>query len=428
MSLSIYMTILGIRGNKMMRYLFVILLSFSFNSFAQNVLSFQFKSVGVNELCEAVLKNVLHVDYVISSDVLSSSSKLSMSVSSVPKDKIYSLFESVLNNSGFRLSRVDNVVFVDLSSKKSVSDSSPVVESRSVAPPAVVSPDSQKRFLVYRPRYRSAQYLKDVVLSLIGSGVVVSASGAAESVDKTVEPDQLALSVDKVNYQKVLDLLIDLDTDAGEVLLKAAIYEVGSIQSDGSALQLVGNILGGHVALSVGEKVKGGNSLTFKVSGLDAVLSALDSDSRFKNVSRPQVRVKSGAKASFTVGSDVPVLGASVLDRNGNAVQSVDYKSSGVIFTASPQVRADLIEVDLNQEVSGFVSTSTGVNTSPTLNKRAVSTRLTLRGGEVVVFGGLLANESSESSTALPILSWLLGESRTKKSTELVVLIEAQRI
>ena len=81
------------------------------------------------------------------------------------------------------------------------------------------------------------------------------------------------------------------------------------------------------------------------------------------------------------------MLGAAQLDKNGNPIQSVDYKQSGV-SDCNPEIREDIIELQLGQELSNFVVTKTGVNGSPTLIKRAVNTKLGLM-LVVVVLAGL---------------------------------------
>lgn len=129
--------------------------------------------------------------------------------------------------------------------------------------------------------------------------------------------------------------------------------------------------------------------VSFAVGGLDVLLSLLDQDSRFKTISRPMVRVRSGAQARFSVGQDVPVLGQATLDKNGNPVQAVEYKQSGVILTVTPDIRENVVDLDISQELSSFVTTTNGVNGSPTLLKRTVNSKLSIKSGEVVIFADL---------------------------------------
>lgn len=110
------------------------------------------------------------------------------------------------------------------------------------------------------------------------------------------------------------------------------------------------------------------------------------------------------------MGADVPVLGAVQLDKNGNPVQSAEYKPSGVILDLTPQIRGQEIEQQINQQLSSFIATTTGVNNSPTLTKREILTNVGASDGDVIVLGGLDEKRSSKDSSGLPFLRGDLGE------------------
>lgn len=340
----------------------------------------------------------------------------------------------------------------------------------------VKTPDVEKiadSVVIYRPKFRSVSYLTDIgsIYGRIVSGgnsvnsnqsMTMQPSGITNSIsaspsvavgasasqgnsasmvqvgnvpannsmtvpgEKTPR-DVVAMAVKPADRQKLLDLLVDLDVPIGEIVLKAIVYEVGTGRDEGSALQLALAVSG--LTVQAGGVLKD-SSASFKISagGLDVLAAALDSDARFKSISKPHVRVASGASARFSVGSDVPVLGAATLDRNGNPIQSVEYRSSGVILSVQPEVREEIIEMQVNQELSNFVVTSTGVNTSPTLTKRSVSSRLTLKPGEVVALAGLQDDQMSEKESRIPFLGWMFSETKTAKKNEVIVFLEAKRI
>lgn len=322
----------------------------------------------------------------------------------------------------------------------------------------------EDELIVYRPRYRSVDYLTDIGAAygrpvtargisnpvtaqpMAAGGVAASPmpqAGAQMPAAPAVMPqatpgsalsfidrqtrDVVALMVKPQHRDKLLDLLADLDTPAGEVVLRAAVYEVGTTRDEGSALQLALAVSG--LTVQAGATLAGpSTSIKLSAGGLDVLASALDADTRFRAVSRPHVRVTSGAEARFAVGADVPVLGQAQLDRNGNPVQSVEYRSSGVILTVRPDVRQEVVEMHVTQELSNFVVTQTGVNGSPTLQKRSVSSRLTLRPGEVVALAGLQDDTASDKESRVPLLGWMLGETKTQRKSEVLVFIEAQRL
>jgi general secretion pathway protein D len=138
------------------------------------------------------------------------------------------------------------------------------------------------------------------------------------------------------------------------------------------------------------------------------------------------VRVQSGRHARFTVGNETPILGAVTFQANGQAVQSVEYRPSGVIFDLQPQLREESIDVTVFQQMSSFSVTTTGVSNSPTLLKRELSTTLGMKAGETVLIGGLEDSRSSSDDSQLPFLPrWLGSRGSSNERTEVCARREA---
>lgn len=414
----------------MKRFALLLLCLVSFAHAGEGDVSIVLRDVRLVDLVRLVFGDVSREPFMLSKDFLDSTSRVGVDLPPMPKAKAVEAVRELVEAEGFSVSRRKGVVWVE-KGKEPAED-----------------------VVIYRPRYRSALYLADVVQSVTGARSVLSRSlrnqegpqavqpsrepvqgGAPRQVSPTSvegqidrsEVDQIAFTVAAKDAGKVRKLLADLDTSAGEVILKAAVYEVGVDRLEGSAIKIAGALMQGRVAVDVGS-VLSGASYRFALGGIDAVLSALDSDVRFKSISRPQIRVRNGAQAKFSVGQDVPVLGQVQTDKAGNPLQSIDYKQSGVIFTATPEIRQDVIELNMHQELSNFVVTKTGVNNSPTLIKRSVDTRLGLVPGEVVVLAGLQEDQEDSSANRLPWIGWLLGQQEQKKQSEILVFIEAVKL
>lgn len=312
--------------------------------------------------------------------------------------------------------------------------------------------DPEDEIIVYKPIYRPAKYLTEIVQSVTnakslmtrfvreGDGMQQKAQSTenksrVQSADSQTsafaqvdrfEVDQVAFSVAAKDVAKVKKLLSDLDTPTGEIILKAAVYEVGTSKADGSAVQLALTIAG--IKATLGASMLRGAAVKVGIGGIEAVLQSLDADTRFKSVSRPQIRVKNGSQARFSVGSEVPVITGSQTDKGGNPIQSVDYKPAGVILTVRPEIREGIIELDLNQELSSFTTTTTGVNFSPTLIKRAISSKFTVKSGELVVLAGLIDEGSDNQAERLPFLGWPVNQQNQERKTELLIFVEAQKL
>lgn len=399
----------------------LVLALFASTVFAGDEVSVELNAVRLVDLVRVVYGDVLKRSFIVDKEIAESPDTVSLSLKRIRPADLEKQVAAIAERRGFRMRNSAGVTVVEK------------------------TPVSDEEIVVYRPRHRSASYLAEVVQGVtfarsLGSrsikqhGVQEMApkgmeapTSAAGMIDRS-EADQIAFSVPVADSAKVLKLLAQLDTPSGEVVLRAAVYEVGANQKQGGAIKLAGALLSGKLGVSLGNELDGGVKVKASLGGLDVVLSALDADDRFKIISRPYVRVKSGAEAKFSVGSEVPTLGAVQLDKNGNPQQSVQYRQSGVILTAKPEVRDGGIEIAITQELSSFIATTTGVNTSPTLIKRSVNTRLGIQPGEVVVLAGLQEKREDEQTNRFPFFGWNIGNASASSDSEILVFIEAEKL
>lgn len=332
-----------------------------------------------------------------------------------------------------------------------------VIEARNGVDFVMAKPPAQKEsgakegkeVFIYHPQYRSLSYLADILTPLFSSGgfttsraVHASAEAKIDTGSTTVSPTSASALIDQdadtLVFQGLLDevtklkkLLPLVDTPYGEVVVKAIVYEVNTGTTEGSAFSLALNLLGSKLGISMGgDATTSGNAVTLKTGSIDLAFSALAGDSRFKVVSTPHVRVKSGIQARLTVGQEVPTLGAVTYSQgSGQAVQSVEYRSSGVLLSLTPVVRGATVDVAVDQQISDFARTETGVNSSPTLTKRALSSTVSVKDSELVVMGGLVQDKNANSSTGLSFLpKFLHTKNDTNSRTEILLLLQVSRV
>lgn len=323
-----------------------------------------------------------------------------------------------------------------------------------------VSPDQE--IFYYRAKYRPVSYIMDLTASLFKTGkftgqrgfksalidsALLPAAGAvgagagatakkpvqdtgtsAYSMQDKNEQDAFIFQGTEKEIAQLQKLLDQVDVPTGEVLVKGMVYEVTTGEKEGSAFSLALSVMQGKFGLNIGKLVNG-DSIMLKNSSIDAVFSALSTDSRFKSVSNPSLRVRSGASARFSVGSDVPVLGAVQFDKNGNPIQSVEYKPSGVIFDLKPQIRESVIDLTINQQLSSFIPTTTGVNNSPTLIKREISTSIGAANDDVIVLGGLDEEKNSQDNSGLSFLpNWMKSRGGESGKTQILLVLQVRKI
>lgn len=403
--------------------LFLTWCGFSFAVEITPVVSFDFQSVDVSTAISLYLKEVSRRPYMLCNDVLTDTRKVS--IRATGKALTGPLFASLLGDHGFQVIDKGGVLVV-------------CKKDRALE-------DEGESFL-YRVKHRDSAYLVDLVAPLVkgtfankrsaGGGALavggdndnVGASAAASAIGSTFKAsgdDYILFAGSPKETAKLQKLLAQVDVATGEVVIKVYMYEVGSTDSDASALGLVMSILGGKVQAGIAG-VTLGDYLRLKTSSIDLVASALKSDGRFKVMTAPHQRVRSGKTARFVSGSQVSVLGAIVTNQNGSTQQSFDRIESGTILEISPVVRDDGVDVDLFQQVSSFVRTDT--SSQPTLNKRELRTSLSVQDGEVIVIAGLNDSKEDDSKSGLWFLPFALSKNKTSSNSQLVLVLELKRL
>ena len=392
---------------------------------APKPVSFNFQLISVAQVVQLIYSESLNTPYVLDPEVLTDTRFVSFRYDNGKGDlKVF--LRTFLESLGFTLHTRDGVDYV---AKSKATDKLEV----------------EQDILIYRPKYRKVSYLARLLSPAFKGSFAVNRSIAtndASKVQKNVpdgsaaslidqDADTLVFTGSKAEVVKLRKLLVEVDFAVGEILVRGAVYEVTTTHNDGSAFNLALNILRGKFNVGIGTSITPtGNYLQFKNNSIDAIFSALSSDSRFKVISSPSLRIRSGSSGKFAVGQEVPVLGAlSYPQGSGQAVQSVEYRSSGVLFNLQPNVRDAVVDLSISQQLSNFVNTTTGVNNSPTLIKRSVETAVTMGDGDVIVLGGLMENKESYSSDGLSFLpSFLQTKHSDHSRSEIVVILQMNRI
>lgn len=384
---------------------------------------FDFHSINVAQVLQLIYGEVLASPYVIDPDVLTDARAVSFRYAS-EKGDIRVFLKTFLASLGLAVETRNGIDFIARTKLEEKAE-----------------PDTES--FVYRPLHRDVHYIARLLSPLFKGSFSVNRSAATSQGTKTDKPvpdgsaaslidqtaDALVFSGPEKEIDKLKKLLPQVDFALGEVVVRGVVYEVSTSDKDGSAFGLLASLLGGKLSIGIGSTDPIGSFVRFKNASLDGIYSALSQDSRFKVVSSPSLRIRSGDNGTFSVGQDVPVLGSVSYTTNGQAVQSVEYRSSGVIFNILPTVREGGIDLNIDQQLSNFIATTTGVNNSPTLTKRALKTSVGMQDGDLIVLGGLTENKDSKSRDGLSFLPKFMQTTGNETSrSEILLVLQVQRI
>jgi general secretion pathway protein D len=170
----------------------------------------------------------------------------------------------------------------------------------------------------------------------------------------------------------------------------------------------------------------------------NVVLDALHAVTSTKVLQNPSLVVIDNQVATLMVGSDIPITtgSATLLAGNGSVVNSIDYRSIGIILRVVPRISVNgNVRLDIEQEISSVLSQNGGVGGNPTFTQRKVKSSIGVQNGQTVLLAGLIQEEQDTNRGGIPLLDQIpnLGDAfshqnKTGSRTELIVFIRPQII
>jgi general secretion pathway protein D len=298
-----------------------------------------------------------------------------------------------------------------------------------------------------------------------GSGAS-SASGGSNGpllegvrITADVSSNSLLIYASNENYQLILRTLAQLDRPQLQVAIDATVAEVklndslqygvqfflqkgkfGGINSNGTTPlgQLTGAATGAATSAILGQTLPGFNFLVGTQSQPNVVIDALHSVTDVKVLSNPSVVVTNNQVATLSVGDDVPISTgtANVLTTSNTVVNTIDYRSTGIILRVIPRVNANgNVQLEIEQEISQANGTSGAQNLTPTISQRKVKSSIGVQSGQTVLLAGLIQEQKNVNHSGIPLFDQLpaignvignTGHNITR--TELIMFIRPQVI
>jgi general secretion pathway protein D len=322
---------------------------------------------------------------------------------------------------------------------------------------------AEKQYFIYYPQYSRAIDMGDSLSALVGGSgnQQLSSSTSAASENKqvnntrnkkaspggvNVNTPELKMVVDERTnslifytsggrYQQLLPLINQLDVLPKQIILEVLIAEVTltdefkqgvefAFDKGGYSLSTIGAIMG-----------EGFGGLTYALQGANGKLDIdlFQTNSLVNVLSRPSVVVRDGVDATMAVGTDIPILGETTSDPNGERQTiSTDYRKTGIDLAVTPTVNArGIVLMEINLQISNQIESATaGASGNPSIFERSVKTEVVAESGQTIMLGGLISNTTTNGGTKVPFFSDLplvgalfRGETKSGDKTELVIFI-----
>ena len=143
--------------------------------------------------------------------------------------------------------------------------------------------------------------------------------------------------------------------------------------------------------------------------------------------------------AQLQVGDLVPIItstATSVVTANATLVNNIQYQQTGVILNVTPRINSGgLVTLDIDQEVSSVVPTTSSTINSPTFQQRKIQSRIVVQNGDTISLAGLISETRQGNHGGIPGLDQIphFGDlfshnDNTTGRTELIIFIRPQII
>jgi general secretion pathway protein D len=335
--------------------------------------------------------------------------------------------------------------------------------------PSTQAPPNREIFL-YTLENTSAKSVSKTVNAILSKGFAPKPMGGVRDggfeapiqivADKG--SNSLIISATAHDYDQIKPVLRSLDTQPGEVYVKASLIEISTDKLNNIQVNLLSGVLGasssGIVGLTnygmlggivngatgasslsgttgstgslgvvsgaagVAQSLSGLNGLvagvltggTFNYNGVSypnvgALLNALETYSDVRTLSTPEILATDGVKAKITIGEDVPFITGQSQTVGGNVMTMIQRQNVGITLELTPHILShQRVRLDVRQTISALTNASQVIGTiavGPTTTKRSAKTNLTVSSGQTVVIGGLISKETSVNNQGIPFLS-----------------------
>ncbi|WP_270725263.1 secretin N-terminal domain-containing protein [Shimia sp. Alg240-R146] len=318
--------------------------------------------------------------------------------------------------------------------------------------------------------YADASALADVVLRSFSDQ---SDQGQLVRVVPEPQTNALLITAPRDVMTDITAMVRHLDRRPTQVLVEAVIFEL-SVEGYSDLSSQFAGVINNAIVGGVQFSLEGRPSLTSLISAAvngDVVnpgdggiigggnqsgdnaffgfISALASTSSVRLLSTPSIMTLNNQEAEIVVAQNVPFVTGTYTSTGTssnpeNPFQTIERRDVGLTLNVTPQINADkTVRLLIKQEVSNLTRQASAAGGEITA-RRALSTTVLVRDGNVIMLGGLLENESGATSQKVPGLSNMplvgglfRGKNATKNQSVLLVMLrprvisteaEAQRV
>nr|MBL8412412.1 type II secretion system secretin GspD [Dechloromonas sp.] len=293
-----------------------------------------------------------------------------------------------------------------------------------------------------------------------GTGQQANGSGMIQADAMT---NSLIITAPEPIYNNLRRAIDQLDRRRAQVYVEALITEIsaetaaeygiqwqaGKLSNSNSAAAGTNFGIGGaniqNVASGAASPASGLNLIlgggTVSVLGkeildLNMLARLLRTDTRANILSTPNLITLDNEEAKMVVGQNLPFVTGQYTNTGAvstvtNPFQTIERKDVGLTLKVKPQIsESGTVRLQIYQEASSVVGTSTANANGPTTNKRSIESTVLVDDGAIIALGGLIEDSYNAGSERVPFLGDIpyVGalfryDSRKRSKTNLIVFL-----
>jgi len=322
------------------------------------------------------------------------------------------------------------------------------------------------------------------VLNSIVTGKAKTAAPPGRQPQAGAQPEEASITADKATnslvitaspqeFKELEEVIVKLDMIRSQVLVEALIAEVsmerslqigvdwrimdqpveGSVRGfGGSDFGQISGVQTGALPSSTGDTglllglAKGFITIGgVQVPNIGMLVRAFQKDTDANVLSTPHLLTMDNEKAKIIVADNVPLLKSDLTAPLGVSTAAVsnvavsrtfEYKDIGIQLEITPHIsQGSMVRLEISTEVSNILAIDPANPGFVTTRKRQATTTVAVDNGQIIVIGGLIRDESSDTTKKVPcvgnvpILGWLFKNfAGTNTKTNLMIFISPQII
>ncbi|CAD5109755.1 type II secretion system secretin GspD [Zestomonas carbonaria] len=266
----------------------------------------------------------------------------------------------------------------------------------------------------------------------------------------------LVLLADPDTVATLEEIVRQLDVPRAQVMVEAAIVEISGDVSDALGVQWavdargstggLGGVNFGNTGLSIGSVLQAiqdgrndvdnpllnnlpdGAIIGIGTDSFGALITALSANSKSNLLSTPSLLTLDNQKAEILVGQNVPFQTGSyttATDGASNPFTTIERQDIGVTLKVTPHINdGATLRLEIEQEISSIAPSATLTAQAVDLitNKRSIKSTILAEDGQVIVLGGLIQDDVTQTDSKIPLLGdipWLGRLFRSTRDTHI---------